>query len=172
MVLNWRNSPDVAEQMYTDDLISPEHHSAWFERVRSSMTDRYWIVEVHGRPVGVANLSGIDERQSRSEWAFYIGEPDARGMLTPGAVEYGVLSYAFDRLGLRKVSCEVLATNARVAHLHRRFGFQDEGLLRQHVLKHGEPVDVCVLAMLRDEWKLRRSGLARLFGSSVTVVDA
>jgi len=171
LVLSWRNSPDVAAQMFSDDVISTEEHRVWFDDVRRSSAQRYWMIEHTGRAIGVADLTDIDMANLRCEWAYYIGDVSARGQSTPGAVEYGVLDYAFLGVGLRKVSCQVLATNGRVAHMHRRFGFRDEGLLRAHVLKRGEPVDVIVLAMLRHEWLARRDAFARLFASAVTVLD-
>jgi UDP-4-amino-4,6-dideoxy-N-acetyl-beta-L-altrosamine N-acetyltransferase len=170
-ILVWRNSPDVAAQMFSDDVISPEQHREWFDRVRKSREQRYWLVERSSSPVGVANLSEIDSHHLRCEWAYYIGEIGARGQSTPGMIEYGVLDHAFGRLGMRKVSCQVLITNSRVAHLHRQFGFRDEGLLRAHILKNGIPVDVLLLALLREEWLERRGVYARLFADSVTVIE-
>ena len=36
--------------------------------------------------------------------------------------------------------------------MHKSFGFQEEGLYRQHRLKNCQFVDVVALAMLRSEW--------------------
>ena len=30
-VLAWRNSPEVSEYMYSDDIISPEAHARWLD---------------------------------------------------------------------------------------------------------------------------------------------
>ncbi len=63
-----------------------------------------------------------------------------------------MLRYVFDGLGLNKLCCEVLDTNRAVVDMHKRFGFQEEGLFRRHICKKGVWHDVVALAMLRDGW--------------------
>jgi len=36
--------------------------------------------------------------------------------------------------------------------MHQKFGFEQEGLLRDHLLRDGERVDVHVLAMFAPTW--------------------
>lgn len=168
MILEWRNRPAVARYMYTDHRITVEEHERWFERIRHDPTCRYWIIVCDGVDVGLVNIYNIDQTNRRCYWAFYVADPDVRGRGVGSFVEYSVLHYVFDEVGLNKLCCEVLASNQAVVDMHRSFGFQQEGLYREHIVKEGQPCDVAALAMLRNEWeslrptleeRLRRKGL-------------
>lgn len=163
-VHTWRNSPEVARYMYTDHPITAEEHQRWFHRTLEDPRKRYWIIVHAGEDVGLACLNDVDARNRRATWAFYLADPDLRGKALGGFVEYAVLTHVFDELGLYKLCCEVLASNRSVLALHERFGFHQEGRLREHIVKGGEFHDVICLGITRPEWESRREGLQRLLG--------
>lgn len=156
MIREWRNLPKVSDFMYTDHVISPEEHAAWFARIARDTSCKYWIIVCDGEDVGLANLYNIDRKNRRCYWAFYVVSPNVRGKGVGSYAEYAVLSYVFDELKLEKLCCEVLAFNRGVVEMHRRFGFIQEGLFRKHIFKKGEFHDVVCLAMLRAEWEQSR----------------
>ena len=43
-ILAWRNSPDVRAYMYTDHVIAPDEHAAWFANIDGDESRRYWII--------------------------------------------------------------------------------------------------------------------------------
>ena len=159
-VLVWRNSPDVRPYMYTDHLISPDEHAQWFAGLEGDERRRYWIVEMDGAPVGLANLADIDRHNARCAWAYYLADPSVRGLGIGSYVEYWVLEYVFEGLKLAKLWCEVLASNEAVWKLHETFGFVVEARFRGHVLKGGERVDVLGLGLLAEDWRRRRPAMA------------
>lgn len=159
MIREWRNLPKVADYMYTDHMISPEEHAAWFSRVLKDPTYRYWIIVCDGEDVGVANLYAIDQRNRRCYWAFYVASPDVGGKGVGSHVEYTVLNYVFDDLKFEKLCCEVLSSNRGVVEMHRRFGFVQEGLFRKHISKRGALNDIVCLAILKEEWEALRPQL-------------
>lgn len=153
MLLEWRNLPEVAKYMYTDHIITQEEHDRWFETAMKDPSRRYWIIVCDGKDVGLVNIYGIDHQNRRCTWAFYIASPDVRGKGVGSFVEYSILRYVFDELKLNKLCCEVLAFNEAVVNMHKGFGFKQEGLYREHIIKGGQPHDVVALAMLHSEWK-------------------
>jgi UDP-4-amino-4,6-dideoxy-N-acetyl-beta-L-altrosamine N-acetyltransferase len=159
-VLAWRNSPDVRAYMYTDHLIAPEEHARWFARIPDDETRRYWIIEMDGAPVGLANLYDIDRRNQRSAWAYYLADPSVRGLGLGSYVEYWVLEFVFEGLKLAKLWCEVLASNEPVWRLHETFGFLVEARFRGHVIKDGARADVLGLGLLAADWQARRPAMA------------
>ncbi|MDZ4054525.1 MAG: UDP-4-amino-4,6-dideoxy-N-acetyl-beta-L-altrosamine N-acetyltransferase [Phenylobacterium sp.] len=152
----WRNQPDVAQWMYTDAQISEADHARWFAAALSDSTRRYWIIELDGEPVGLANLADISEANSRCAWAYYLASPSVRGKGVGAYVEYWVIEHVFGPLGLSRLWCEVLVENEAVWKLHESFGFRREALLRQHVWKNGEPRDVVGLGLLAEDWTMVR----------------
>lgn len=148
----WRNQPDVAQWMYTDAQISEADHARWFASAMSDPARRYWIIELDGEPVGLANLADISPANRRCAWAYYLASPSVRGKGVGAYVEYWIIEHVFGALGLSKLWCEVLVENEAVWKLHESFGFRREALLRQHIWKNGAPRDVVGLGLLADDW--------------------
>lgn len=159
-ILTWRNSPEVAAFMYSDHAISRAEHDRWFDGLAGDPRRRYWIIEVNGEPVGLANLADIDRTNRRCAWAYYLASPSVRGLGVGSFVEFQVIEHVFGTLGLDKLWCEVLASNEAVWKLHMLHGFEREALFRRHVLKNGEPVDVIGLGLLAEDWAARRGDMA------------
>jgi UDP-4-amino-4,6-dideoxy-N-acetyl-beta-L-altrosamine N-acetyltransferase len=154
----WRNDPDVRQFMYTTHEISAEEHERWFER-QLELDDRIaWTILMDGDPVGAAFVSDVDRENRRAYWAFYLADARTRGRGVGSAVEVLVCNYAFDVLGLHKLCCEVLSFNAAVIAMHQKFGFQPQGVLREHYFRDGQWVDVHQLALWADDWKATRAG--------------
>jgi UDP-4-amino-4,6-dideoxy-N-acetyl-beta-L-altrosamine N-acetyltransferase len=159
-LLVWRNSPEVAAYMYTDHQISDDEHARWFAGIGGDPRRAYWIIEMDGEPVGLANFYDIDRRHSRGAWAYYLAEPAVRGRGIGGYVELLMIERAFGEFGLAKLWCEVLESNKGVVRMHQRFGFKEEARLRRHILKNGAWEDVLGLGLLADEWREARSRMA------------
>jgi UDP-4-amino-4,6-dideoxy-N-acetyl-beta-L-altrosamine N-acetyltransferase len=159
MIRGWRNLPEVHKYMFTDHQISPDEHDRWFRTVVNSPHNRYWIVVYDNEDIGLANIYDVDERNKRCYWGRYIAAPDLRGKGIGTYVEYWMLQYVFDMLQMNKLCTQVLAFNEVVLKMHKRFGFHQEGLLREHIFKGGQPYDVVALAMLRNEWEEKKSEL-------------
>jgi UDP-4-amino-4,6-dideoxy-N-acetyl-beta-L-altrosamine N-acetyltransferase len=122
----------------------------------SDPTRTYWIIELDGMPVGLANLYDISTVHGRAYWAFYLADDRVRGKGVGSTTERFVMRHVFTELQLDKLCCEVLATNDGVVKMHRRYGFQVDGILRRHVRKAGERVDVVSMSLFRDEWAASR----------------
>ncbi|POY39119.1 UDP-4-amino-4,6-dideoxy-N-acetyl-beta-L-altrosamine N-acetyltransferase [Solitalea longa] len=158
LVRTWRNSPEVAAYMYTDSQITKEDQERWFERTKDDSSSKYWIIEYNDQKVGLASLTGISSTFSSCYWAFYLGDPSAKGGL--GAkIEYNVINYVFDVLKLNKLRCEVFVFNEKVTQLHEKFGFRREAYYRQHVKKNGKFEDVVGLALLKADWEAIKDSL-------------
>ncbi|MBI4789814.1 MAG: UDP-4-amino-4,6-dideoxy-N-acetyl-beta-L-altrosamine N-acetyltransferase [Chloroflexi bacterium] len=158
-IRNWRNKPEIARYMYTEHVISEQEHDRWFARITSDPTCHYWIIAVDDRDVGLVNIYDLDLRNKRCYWAFYVAEEGLRGRGVGSFVEYAILSYVFEQIGLEKLCCEVLAFNEPVVEMHKKFGFQVEGKFRSHIWKDGQFVDVFSLGIMRREWESEQARL-------------
>jgi UDP-4-amino-4,6-dideoxy-N-acetyl-beta-L-altrosamine N-acetyltransferase len=152
-LLAWRNSPGVAAFMYTDHEIGRDEHARWFAAIEGDERRAFWIIELDGRPVGLASFYDIDRVNFCASWAWYLAEAGARGRGVGRYVQYRMIEKAFADLGLRKLWCEALASNERALHLYRSFGFRDEPSFRRRVLKNGALEDVVGLGLLAEEWR-------------------
>jgi UDP-4-amino-4,6-dideoxy-N-acetyl-beta-L-altrosamine N-acetyltransferase len=155
-LFEWRNDPEVARYMYQRDPIERGVHDDWFTRLLAGGDRKGWVISMDGLGVGAAFMSGVDLTNRRATWAFYLADSSTRGRGVGGAVEVLVLEEAFTGLGLHKLCCEVLSFNQAVVSMHQKFGFVQEGLLREHWWRDDDWQDVHVLAMFEDEWASRR----------------
>lgn len=150
LMLSWRNELSVRENMYTTHEIGPKEHLLWWEGVRGSESQRYFMYEYQGQPHGIVGFTGINRENQNSEWAFYASPKAPRG--TGSRMEVLALEYAFNEIGLHKLCCEVLAFNAPVIKLHEKFGFKVEGILRDQYKRDGLFIDIYRLGLLAGEW--------------------
>jgi UDP-4-amino-4,6-dideoxy-N-acetyl-beta-L-altrosamine N-acetyltransferase len=150
-VLKWRNQERVRECMYTNHVISPEEHRAWYDELDLT-TNAYLIFELEGYPVGLSCFNNIDRQHRHVEWGFYLGDSELpRGS---GTV-MGLLSldYGYEQLQMRKIYGEVLEFNLSSRKFFDRLGFQQDGLLRQHFTREDKGYDVYLFSQFASEWK-------------------
>jgi UDP-4-amino-4,6-dideoxy-N-acetyl-beta-L-altrosamine N-acetyltransferase len=149
-VVRMRAEPEVQAQLFSARPPTMEEHLRWLADMEArGDRNEFMIVErASGRSVGTIGLSHIDRVNRRAEYGVLIGEPGARGKGLAAEASRLLLAYAFGTLGLRRVYLHVLARNADALRLYRRVGFQPEGVLRQHVRKGDEFLDVAVMAVL------------------------
>lgn len=162
MLRTWRNLPEVSRYMYTDHHISEEEHASWFERIMKDSTCQYWIVQKGRADVGMVCLTNIDERHRRADGALYLGETTLRGRGVGLSMLFLLMEQAFDYRRLHKLCCEEIAFNTGTIRMTKRFGFQVEGVLREHALKEGRFVDILCLGVLDKDWRENKDKLAKL----------
>lgn len=150
----WRNAPSIRLNMYTRHAISKEEHQAWWDKVQQRNDQQYFMFEMNGIPAGIVAFNDLDTNNQHSFWAFYASPEAPRG--TGTKMEFLALEYAFNTLKLQKLSCEVLAFNEAVIKLHKKFGFEVEGVFRKHHKVEDQFIDVYRLGILAEEWNEQR----------------
>lgn len=157
LMLAWRNEPSVRQNMYTTHEITFEEHIAWWDRIKRSARDEYFMYEFAGSPMGIVGFNDINQHNRNSFWAFYASPNAATGSGT--RMEVLALDYAFRVMNLHKLCCEVLAFNKPVIKLHQKFGFKVEGILRDQYRRDGNFIDIYRLGMLNSEWEESRDSM-------------
>lgn len=154
MVLNWRNHPSIRTYMYTQQEITLEEHRAWWERVRLSEKQIFFIYERNDVPLGYVTFSDIAAGPATAAWGFYTAPEAPKG--TGSLMTFQAMDKAFGPLGLRKLNAEAIGSNAASIALHKTFGFELEGVFRDHVLVSDRLEDVYRLALFSDRWTALR----------------
>jgi len=159
LVLSWRNAKDVRNNMYTNHVITPDEHQAWWNAQSIDPATRLLIYEMDSQPLGVVTFTKFTGEAGSATWAFYSGDRSHRGV--GKLMEIAALEYAFEALRVCRLECEVLAFNKTVVDFHIKHGFTVEGIFRQAYIRDGEYYDIYRLSMLSDEWfKHVKSALA------------
>lgn len=159
LMAKWRSQPEVYEYFYEYLPISIRQQKNWYEKQLNDSTGINLIVaKTTGEAIGTVSIYHIDWRSRKAEWGrLLIGNPDWRSGGIGGEIEAMILEYCFEHLNLHKLYCEVLAENKSVISLHKKFGFKEDGILREHAYKKGQYFDVITMSMLKAEYSQERS---------------
>jgi RimJ/RimL family protein N-acetyltransferase len=155
LLVRWMNDPEVRYWL---------HHSERPDATQESVRGRFglsgegsanmvWMIETEEeRPVGHVGLLGVDPHSLRAELAISIGETDcwSHGYGTDAIT--AVLRHAFIDMGLRRVDLHTDADNARGIRCYEKCGFVREGVMRERRLRYGQPLDMVMMGILRDDW--------------------
>jgi UDP-4-amino-4,6-dideoxy-N-acetyl-beta-L-altrosamine N-acetyltransferase len=162
-ILAIRNEPEVRQNMYTDHEIALAEHNAWVDRTIKRDDVEMFAVVFDNEIVGAIGLTSIVQAQRRSEWAFYLST-SVQGRGLGSALEFKFLTWVFSDRALHKLNAEVLRFNEPVIALHKKFGFREEGVRRDHIFRNGEGIDAVLLGMTEAEWSEQSAVLRqRLF---------
>jgi ribosomal-protein-alanine N-acetyltransferase len=108
----------------------------------------YWAMRALGDDqfFGTCDLSEIDRRHHRAEVGFMLGR-EAWGQGYALEAMQAVLAYAAAS-GLRRLLARSHLGNRRSDALLEKLGFEEEGMLRGHVLRDGERRDCRLFGLL------------------------
>lgn len=151
LVLSWRNLPEVRRNMFTTHTISRGEHFAWWSKVKSDPSRRWFLYCQGDSPLGIVNYYDLDLASKEGYWGFYMGPMNAlEGGNRLSAwldLERETAAYAFGELGLDRLLCETMGFNKPVLRVHERFGFT---LVREFLkARDGEQRPVVLMALER-----------------------
>lgn len=156
LLVRWLNTPEIRYWLHQSERPDAtvtgarEHFLQPVDEGRAVA----WVIEtLDGRPLGNLRLLEMDPHHRRCELGITIGEVDALGQGYGADAIVAALAYAFGELGLRRVGLITDADNGRGIRCYEKCGFVREGLLRSHRLRHGKPVDMVAMGLLREEWE-------------------
>ncbi len=93
----------------------------------------------------------IAAQDARAELGYWIGVPYwGQGYATEAAA--ALLAYGFQALGLARIHACHFAGNTASGRVLQKIGMTHEGRQRQHVLKDGQPQDLELYGILREEF--------------------
>ena len=157
LLVRWMNDPEVRHWLHHSDRpdATVESVRGRFGLTEERFPNLVWLIEtLEGRPVGHLGLLQVDPHHKRAELAISIGEKEcwSRGYGTDAIRT--VLRHGFEDLGLRRVDLHTDADNARGIRCYEKCGFVREGVMRESRLRYGKPLDMVLMAVLRDEWQV------------------
>jgi ribosomal-protein-alanine N-acetyltransferase len=141
-VMAWWDTPEIADPDVVGEIVRAQVEE--MEHGRAV----YWGMRTlaDGQFLGTCDLSEIDRRHRRAEVGFLLGR-DAWGHGYALEAMRTILAYAATS-GLRKLSARTHLGNKRSDSLLEKLGFEQEGLLRGHILKKGQRRDCRLFGLL------------------------
>ena len=143
---------------FTDTDRSLDIHLDWYKRTVLDPSQRLFVIDVDGEPVGTVSLSKIDLVNRKAEYGRLCVASHSRRNGYATAAMRELLAYAFGDLDLHRVWGDIFAFNREAIRLDMEMGFKQEGVFHDHVLKSGLYLDVVRMAILEDEWRRHSAG--------------
>jgi RimJ/RimL family protein N-acetyltransferase len=134
-----------------DEFNEADAH-AWVERaIAASGEDRKWAIAIPDldRAAGFTAVYGIGGQLAPEVGLLVDGSLRSGGVGSEALRQ--TLERAFDEHAAHRVYARILAKNEASKRLFEGLGFRREGLLRNHVKRGGELIDVELWGLLRDE---------------------
>lgn len=162
-VFTWRTSSAVEPFFPNSGPDSLQKQLNWFATISSSETDEYFVISsIDKKDVGLIFLNDIDEVHKNSEFGFYIAEEKYRSTGIAIEAELLILEYCFEEKKLHKVYCESLSSNKAVCKIHEKFGFIEEGVKRECVLKNSKYMDLIYMGILESEFAEKKQEIRNM----------
>lgn len=149
-IMDVRNQLSVRKSMFTEHKISLKEHLAWVDRLIKDKKHLVFGVLIDNKIIGSVSINALDYLHLKSDWAFYLDENIRNGL--GAAIEFNLIKFVFNELGLGKLNCEVIESNKAVIKLHKKFGFIEEGLRRKNIVKDKKRTGVVFLGLAKSDW--------------------
>ena len=108
------------------------------------------------KAIGFISIKGINETKASAELGIGIMEKEYRGRGYGTEALKLAANYAFNDLGLRLLGLTVFPTNQRATKAYEKVGFRKRKVLkRSWLMPSGEYVDMWLMELSRDQWRLR-----------------
>ena len=125
----WRNSDFVREKMVSTSLITKEQQSAWFKKISHDETQRHWVIEYRGQPIGSTNVKVPVTGETVStattlEPGLYIGDEKYQGNLLAFAPTLALYDYCFAHFKVHKFQAAVKPSNLAALKYNQQLGYE------------------------------------------------
>lgn len=147
MVRECRNNDRVRKWMYSDEIISKEEHFNFIENLQKDNKNFYWIVYLDRQFIGVISLNKINIKNKNAYIGIYsnpLCKIKNKGDLLINCLK----KVSFGLIELHSLKLEVIESNKRAADFYKKVGFEEEGRLKEFVLKDGKWIDVIIMGIL------------------------
>lgn len=153
--LQWLNDPEVTRYLEAGRFpATPASVRRYLERFQNPANELIFaIVDIESKQhIGNVTLNHIDWVNRKADTGILIGRKDFWGKGYAFEAWSLVIEYAFQGLGLRKITAGAVAENVDSLSVLKRLGFQMEGVRRKEYFLDGEYLDVPLMGLFRDEF--------------------
>jgi RimJ/RimL family protein N-acetyltransferase len=154
-IQKWSNDAELRRLIGEVGPMSRADTEKWCRELLADK-DRVWfaiVLKKGDRVIGEAGLLRMFKPWRSTDMTIIIGERDAWGKGYGREAGRLLLDYAFEHLGLHRVSIGVVGSNKNALRFWKNLGFKKEGTIRKNDFIRGEWRDRHLFSILREEWK-------------------
>lgn len=147
IVRECRNDERIRKWMYSDEVISREEHFNFIENLGKDNKNFHWIAYKNEEIIGVISLNNTNIKNKNAYLGIYSNpssEIKNKGSLLINCLK----KVAFCIAGLHSLKLEVIIGNKKAIEFYKKNGFEEEGRLREFVLKDDKWLDVIIMGII------------------------
>jgi [ribosomal protein S5]-alanine N-acetyltransferase len=154
--IEWRNQPlsvrhNPLKAMSAEEIAQMlSSEGAELGKLRAYESYR-WFISVDGQVVGAVSLKNISHSMGYGEIGYGMAESHHGKGIATAAVKL-LVEKIFSETPLRRLLAYVHEENIASCRVLEKLGFQEEGLLREHYVINGAPVNEVLYGLLKREW--------------------
>jgi UDP-4-amino-4,6-dideoxy-N-acetyl-beta-L-altrosamine N-acetyltransferase len=153
----WRNDPEIRDRALSYRFpVTDAMEDNWYTKMMTGddSTKVYFSIENKddNKHIGFIHLYDIDYISSTCYFGIIIGERDQHGKGKSVDAMHIMFRYAFNYLNLRKINLEVASFNHKAFRIYKKFGFVEEGVLRQQIFMCGNYYDKITMGLFKEEY--------------------
>lgn len=122
-ILRWRNAHHVRSEMEHSQVIQPEEHAAWLNRIKDG-NNFYFMISAEGNPWGVCNVKEIDWDRMAGEGGIFVGQEDMLGSLASAIAVIVMMDIFMGLVGLTEMRAKIKNDNKDAIEFNKRLGYQ------------------------------------------------
>lgn len=151
----WVNDPDTTQYMAIGRYpLTARMLADYIKRYNASNDFLLGIfLKIDGRHIGNITLHYIDAQNKNAEIGILIGEKDCRGCGYGHEAVIALVSHAFNKLGLHKLTTGMIEGNIASQRMFEKVGFVQEGRLRESFYLNGRYYDCLRYGLISSEWR-------------------
>lgn len=154
-VLSWRNSPEVVDNFIYRKRISTQEHTSWLENKVFTGDVHQFIIcaKENDALIGSVYIQNFDEENNKAEWGLFLNSSKNHSKGVGTEVGNLILKYAFEELGLHKLTSRVLAYNKICIRMNEKLKFRQEAYLKDELLLNGKYEDLILYGAVKGDMR-------------------
>lgn len=154
LVIRWINDPEVRQYVSNWLPQNEENERQWIKKQADDRSNLVFMVEdSEGKPFGLMGLHRINLKDRNAVTGAVFGEKSYWGKGYGTDAKLHLLEYAFNELGLHRVSSLVIGYNERSLRYSLRCGYKVEGRQKDMVYKGGRFWDHILLVIFKGDFE-------------------
>jgi ribosomal-protein-serine acetyltransferase len=139
---------------WVDKTTKPEHSAQFIQQSlhEANMQEGLALgIFLDERIAGGVGMHHWDLTTKRAQIGYWIAkEHEGKGIITKCLIKF--IDFLFEKTGLNKIEIHFLPANKRSAKVAAQLGFKVEGVIRQSIIRNGQPEDMVVTGLLKIEY--------------------
>ncbi len=154
LIIKWRNSKSVKENLFAQENLTVEQHAMWMKNNIETNKCFQFIIEIKdsNTPIGTTFIKNIDKLNNKGEFGIFIGENNNRGHGYGTIATHLTLDFGFNELKLNRIYLSVINVNKSAIKCYENTGFKIDGIMREDYKREESYYDIVVMSILKNDY--------------------